>query len=307
MTQSDITKPIMGTHISLNDKLELSIINAVTYDIKCIQLYLGGRSRYDRKMLTEVDFVRSKYLCKQCNVKLFVHSSLVYNLAGQKESLAWRDEKGTNMVKRCLAGLQLELDTVSEVCPISSGKTSGVVVHPGNHVDRRAGLLAIAESINKLDIKDTYLLLENSSGGGSKLATSFEEIGMIIRNVREDLRDKVAVCVDTAHIFGFGSYDLRRSDEVMRMFEEFDRDIGLDKFKLLHLNDSRNGVEKRNDACLGSCKDLHEKLGEGWIWGESTDSLVTLLRECAKRDIMIISETPDGYGDILFVDALMSS
>ena len=98
----------------------------------------------------------------------------------------------------------------------------------------------------------TIVLLETMTGKGSEVGGKFEEIAEIIKKV--DLKDKVGVCFDTCHTFDAG-YDIVGNLE--GVLEEFDRIIGIDKLKAVHLNDSKNA--------LGSKKDRHEQIGKGNI------------------------------------------
>ena len=82
------------------------------------------------------------------------------------------------------------------------------------------------------------LLLENCAGEGNKLCKTFKELNNVIQGVSKDKRNHIGVCVDTAHIWGQGDYDISKIEEVDRMFAEFDNEIGMKYFKLLHLNDS---------------------------------------------------------------------
>ena len=91
------------------------------------------------------------------------------------------------------------------------------------------------------------------------------------------------VCLDTAHIYGYGEYNIEHLDEMIRMFQEFQDIIGIDKLKLIHLNDS--------SAACKSRKDRHELIGEGLIWSNNKDSLKYLLDFADKHKIPLVLET----------------
>ena len=153
-----------------------------------------------------------------------------------------------------------------------------------NYKDRTVGITKIAESINKINFTEgSMLLLENAAGKGCSLATTFHEIKEIYDQVDEKKQKYIGVCVDPAHICGYGDYDLSKCNEVVRMFEDFDMIIGLDKFTLLHLNDSV--------VPFGSRKDEHACLGSGQIWWESFNSLILLMDICKKHGIPAVLET----------------
>ena len=128
--------------------------------------------------------------------------------------------------------------------------------HPGSHVGQgeEKGIEQIAEILNVVIFEDmtTTVLLETMAGKGSEIGKTFEELNEIIKRVEQS--DKVGVCLDTCHVHD-GGYDIVNSlDEVL---EQFDKVIGIDRLKALHLNDSKNPV--------GAHKDRHEKIGEGYI------------------------------------------
>ena len=128
--------------------------------------------------------------------------------------------------------------------------------HPGSHVGQgeEKGIEQIAEILNEVIFEDmtTTVLLETMAGKGSEIGKTFEELNEIIKRVEQS--DKVCVCLDTCHVHD-GGYDIVNSlDEVL---EQFDKVIGIDRLKALHLNDSKNPI--------GAHKDRHEKIGEGYI------------------------------------------
>jgi len=128
--------------------------------------------------------------------------------------------------------------------------------HPGSHVKQGAevGIKLISEQLNNVITAEqsTIILLETMAGKGSEVGRNFEEIRKIIDNV--ELNDKLGVCLDTCHVWD-GGYDI--VNNLDGVLEEFDRIIGLERLKAVHLNDSLNP--------LGAHKDRHAKIGEGYI------------------------------------------
>lgn len=158
--------------------------------------------------------------------------------------------------------------------------------HPGSHVKQGAdvGIDYISRMLNQIlkPEQTTTVLLETMSGKGSEVGRNFEELRRIIDRV--ELSDHVGVCLDTCHVWD-GGYDIvNRLDEVI---EEFDRVIGLNRLKAVHLNDSQNP--------LGAHKDRHARIGEGFI---GTEALGRVVCHPALRDLPFYLETPnelDGY------------
>jgi deoxyribonuclease-4 len=140
--------------------------------------------------------------------------------------------------------------------------------HPGNSLkqDREACMDRIAEILNRYIRPDqsTTVLLETMAGKGTEIGRTFEEIRSILDRVDEDKRVKVGVCFDTCHVWDAG-YDI--VNDLDGVLAEFDRIIGLQNLKAVHLNDSKN-------VC-GSHKDRHEKLGAGYIGAEALRRVVT--------------------------------
>ena len=153
--------------------------------------------------------------------------------------------------------------------------------HPGSHVGQGAetGIRKIAQILNAVltDGQSTTVLLETMSGKGSEVGRNFEEIRAILDLV--DKKDKMGVCLDTCHVWD-GGYDI--VNDLDGVLKEFDRIIGLEKLKAVHLNDSMNE--------MGSHKDRHAKIGEGHI---GLEALVRVISHPALQGIPFILETPN--------------
>lgn len=160
--------------------------------------------------------------------------------------------------------------------------------HPGSHVKQgvEAGITYIAEMLNEILRPDlhTTVLLETMAGKGSEVGRSFEELREILDRV--ELSDKMGVCMDTCHVWDAG-YDI--VNDLDGVLAEFDRIVGLDRLKAVHLNDSMN--------VRGAGKDRHARIGEGEIGAEA---LVRVINHPALRDLPFCLETPNelpGYAE----------
>ena len=158
--------------------------------------------------------------------------------------------------------------------------------HPGSHVGQgtETGIEQIAELLNRVlkPEQTTVVLLETMAGKGSEIGSRFEELREIIDLTK--LQDKLGVCLDTCHVYDAG-YDI--VNDLDGVLTEFDRIIGLNRLKALHLNDSKNPF------C--SHKDRHEKIGQGSI---GLPAFVRLIRHEALQGIPCYLETPnelEGY------------
>ena len=159
--------------------------------------------------------------------------------------------------------------------------------HPGSHVNQGAekGIELIIEALDEIltEEQTTTVLLETMAGKGSEVGRSFEEIKAIIDGVK--LNHKLGVCLDTCHVYDAGYDIVNNLDEVIN---EFDRVIGLERLKAIHINDSKNP--------FASHKDRHEKIGEGSIGLEAFERIINHLK---LKDLPFFLETPqddlEGY------------
>lgn len=153
--------------------------------------------------------------------------------------------------------------------------------HPGSHVGQGAqtGIEKIAQVLNEvLDQKwNTMVLLETMAGKGTEVGRTFEELREIMDRVK--CQEKLGVCLDTCHVWD-GGYDI--VGDLDGVVQEFDRVIGLEHLKAIHLNDSKNP--------LGSHKDRHAKIGEGEI---GLEALSAVTQHPALRNLPFILETPN--------------
>ena len=153
--------------------------------------------------------------------------------------------------------------------------------HPGSHVGQgiEVGIQKIAEVLNAVltEEQTTTVLLETMAGKGSEVGSHFQELRAIMDLVEK--RDKLGICLDTCHVWD-GGYDI--INDLDGVLTEFDRIIGLDHLKAIHLNDSLNP--------LGSHKDRHARIGEGQI---GLDALVRVIRHPALEGKPFILETPN--------------
>lgn len=158
--------------------------------------------------------------------------------------------------------------------------------HPGSHVEQgvEEGMAYIIEMLDRLQPSDfsTTVLLETMAGKGTEIGRSFEELKLILDGVRDNRN--IGVCLDTCHVFD-GGYDI--VSDLDGVLAEFDRVIGLERLKAIHLNDSQN--------TLGSHKDRHEKIGQGQIGLEAFERIINHPK---LQNIPFYLETPnevEGY------------
>ncbi len=158
--------------------------------------------------------------------------------------------------------------------------------HPGSHVQQGAdvGIEYISQMLNSVlsPTQKTIVLLETMAGKGSEVGRNFEELKAIIDKV--ELKDKLGVCLDTCHVFD-GGYDI--VNNLDGVLDEFNKVIGLDRLKAIHLNDTKN--------ILASHKDRHEKIGDGNL---GLEAIKRIINHPKLRNLPFFLETPndiDGY------------
>ena len=158
--------------------------------------------------------------------------------------------------------------------------------HPGSHVKQGAevGIVLIAKMLDEVYTPElpTTVLLETMAGKGSEVGRSFGELRAIMDAAKAG--DRLGVCLDTCHVYDAG-YDI--VGDLDGVLEEFDREIGLDRLRAIHINDSKNP--------MGSHKDRHERIGEGSI---GLDAMTRIINHPALRHLPFYLETPnelDGY------------
>lgn len=257
---------IIGSHVSFNKDTQMigSINEALSYKANTFMFYTGAPQNTTRCDINKDLFDKAKLLLKDNNIDInnvVVHAPYIINLANIKNF-----DFNVNFLKQ-------EIKRVEEL------GVKYLVLHPGSHVGlgAEAGIKNIIDSLNQALNKDNNVIicLETMAGKGTELGRTFEELKQIIDGVK--CQDKVAVCMDTCHIHDAG-YNLNDFDNVL---SKFDSIIGLDKLKVLHINDSKNEIN--------SHKDRHENIGYGTI---GFDNLIKVIYHDKLKDIPKILETP---------------
>lgn len=259
----------LGSHCGMKapDYLLGSVKEAITYGANALMVYTGAPQNSRRTALDKVKIAEAHALMEEHNINkedLIIHAPYLINLANTKKASTF--ESGVELLK-------IEIDR-----SIAFG-AKYIVLHPGAHVG--AGVEAGIESIVRgLDIvnednDELIIALETMAGKGTEIGRSFEEIAEIIKRVKKP--EMLGVTLDTCHVNDAG-YDVSEFDALLA---EFDEVIGLDKLKVVHLNDSLN--EK------GARKDRHANIGVGTI---GFDNLAYVINHPKLKGVAKILETP---------------
>jgi deoxyribonuclease-4 len=187
----------------------------------------------------------------------------------------------------------LFLDSVVE--EVNKSRT-GVVIHLGKNTEHltveeciQNFIINVKEVLQKTFAQKVRLILETSTKtkNGNDVFWDIRVFGQLVSKMREEIgedlyRERIGFCVDTAHVFASG-YDIRTKEGVREFLSLWDREIGVERISLLHLNDSKVGV--------GCCRDLHEQIGKGCLYAEEKEGLRYLLEWCRGAFIPVILET----------------
>lgn len=259
---------IIGSHVGYKKDSGLvgSVKEALSYNANTFMFYTGAPQNTKRLPIDLEKVKEAEQLMKDNKIakeNVIVHAPYIINLA--TDDLVKR-EFSCNFLKE-------------EIKRVETLGFSYLVLHPGSHVGAGTdkGIQNIADSLNKIIDKDTkvVILLETMAGKGTEVGKNFEELESIISKIKQ--KENIGVCLDTCHINDAG-YDLNYFDKVL---DSFDKIIGLDKLKCIHVNDSKN--------IMGSHKDRHENIGYGHI---GFDNLINIIYNKRLDNIPKILETP---------------
>ena len=258
----------IGVHVSIAGKIYESVDRAQELGCETMQIFSRNPRNWSAPKIEQADADEFRKRRKAAGIfPVLVHIPYLINLASPDPKLYKRS-----------------IDAY--VGDLNRGDLIGAeyfVTHLGSHVGtgEDAGIRRFSEAINiilkKTDPK-TMILLENTSGSGSSIGHSFVHLKKIIAGIKKT--KKIGVCLDTQHAYGAG-YDLRSKKGLENMLAEFERLVGLDRLKALHLNDSK--------VPLGSRKDRHEHIGEGEIGMAAFKRIVT---HPELRHLPFVMETP---------------
>ncbi|QED48660.1 deoxyribonuclease IV [Cytobacillus dafuensis] len=258
----------IGSHVSMSGKNMLLAASeeAVSYGSNTFMIYTGAPQNTRRKKIEELNIEAGLRHMEENGISdIIVHAPYIINIGNTTNPATF--ELGVNF-------LRTEIDRTEAI------GAKQIVLHPGAHVGAgtETGIKKIVEGLNEVLAGDekVQIALETMAGKGSECGKSFEEIAMIIDGV--NYNDHLSVCFDTCHIHDAGYNIVEDFDGVL---EQFDRIIGLDRLKVLHINDSKNE--------RGMRKDRHENIGFGHIGFKALNYIV---HHPQLKDVPKILETP---------------
>lgn len=259
---------LIGSHVSMSGKKMLlgAAEEAMSYNADTFMIYTGAPQNTRRKAIEEMNIPAGEAFMKEHKLSnIVVHAPYIINLG--------------NTIKPENFGFATQF-LREEIVRSEALGAKQITMHPGAHVGAGADLAIaqIVKGLNEVLTKDqtAQIALETMAGKGTEIGRTFEELAKIIEGVT--LNEKLSVTLDTCHINDAG-YNVR--EDFDGVLEEFDRIIGLDRLKVIHVNDSKNPQ--------GSHKDRHANIGFGTIGFEALNKVV---HHPKLSDLAKILETP---------------
>lgn len=305
--------PKIGAHVSAAVELGLTVERAKGIGANCFQFFLSPPQQWLQTPHddSEIEDFAAK-VKQQAMGPTFIHGTYLINLGTDKKehlekSIAWlqyalnlaQDLSITGVIFHTGShggrGFETVIDqTVDSLnvvlnTPVIPSPPASLSLQRGEPKARRRNLDSAKTKIAtssltarpRNDINLPYLILENSAGAGGNIGSNFSELGRILKQVQND---RLKICLDTCHAFASG-YDVKTSDGIKKTLEEFDQEIGLNNLAVIHANDTKFDI--------GSKKDRHENIGEGFIGKEGFSNLIN---NPLLKDIPFILEVPGFSG-----------
>lgn len=259
---------LLGAHMSIAGGLQNAIISGSSIGCTTIQLFTKSNRQWNAQPLTSEQIESFKATYKEYDVDPIVaHATYLINIASPDSKISHASR----------AALAFELERCQSI------NIPYLVLHPGSYTsgNREEGLERIVRHLDEIFEKapgSTMILLETMAGQGSVLCSTFEDIAYIISHSKH--KKRLGVCADTCHLFVAG-YDLRTPTTYNQTWDHFDKTIGLDNLKVIHINDSKKGLHSRVDR--------HEHIGKGEL---GLEPFRLLFNDERFFDIPKILETP---------------
>jgi deoxyribonuclease-4 len=261
--------PLFGAHMSIAGGLANAFARLDRVDGHALQIFTKNQRQWFAAPLTAAEIAGFNAARKQWgDLPIGAHDSYLINLANPEKKAAARSINAfSDEIHRCA---QLTIPYL--------------IMHPGSHLGAGipAGLATLTANLDRAIAQaasdSVTILLETTAGQGTGLGARFDELAYVLEHSR--FAKQLGVCLDTCHIFAAG-YDIRTSRVYERSMREFDRKIGLDRLKFIHLNDSKKELASRVDR--------HEHIGQGHI---GLAGFRLLVNDPRFADLPMVLETP---------------
>ena len=263
----------IGSHVSMSGGLINAAKEAHSYNANTFMIYTGAPQNTKRSPIEKLKIEEGKKFMKEHNISdIVVHAPYIINLASYKEDTY---DLAINFLKQ-------EIDRTTAI------GSDYIVLHPGSFTDKNLeyGIERISNGLNQVLTNDTkpFICLETMAGKGSEIGRNFEELKAIIDRVYK--KEKIGICLDTCHLHDSGYDIINDFDGIMN---NFDKIIGIDKIKVIHINGSLNqcGAKKDRHANIGATEDNPK--GKDFI---GFDAIYNIVHSKYLKDKIFILETP---------------
>jgi len=262
----------IGCHVSIAGGIENSVKRAEELRCSTMQIFSKNASTWREKILKKEEIENFRKNLTNSNINpVFIHTSYLINLASPSNEL---------YLKSINAFIE-EMKRADFLLP-----EPYLIIHPGAHTGagEEYGIERIISALNIILEKSadlglkTMILLENTAGSGTHLGYTFRQLKRMMEGAKD--KNRIGICFDTCHAFTAG-YDLSHQEGIEQTLEEFEKYIGLDKLKVIHLNDSKYPLASR--------KDRHMHIGKGYI---GLEGFKVLVNHKYLKDLPFILETP---------------
>jgi deoxyribonuclease-4 len=259
--------------MSIAGGLYRAVDRAEQVDATALQIFVRNARQWGAKPLRAEEREQFRSRLRESGLVPFTlaHAGYLINVASPDGAL-W---------KKSVADLEMELKRCLQL------GIPYLVFHPGSHVGsgEETGLDKVVKAMDRIlpassGDQSVILLIETTAGQGTNLGHSFEQIAYILDRARSS--ESLGVCFDTCHALAAG-YEIRKARDYKKVFELFDRLIGIEKLKAFHLNDSKNPLSSR--------KDRHQHIGQGDV---GLGAFKLLLNDKRFTDLPMVLETPKG-------------
>ncbi|MBU2101534.1 deoxyribonuclease IV [Patescibacteria group bacterium] len=236
-------KPLLGAHVSTAGGLFKAVENATAIGAESIQIFGASPRQWKARLPVKENIEIYKDAVRQSKVgSVYLHAAYLVNLASADKEIHKKSVENLSTHFK-IANL---IGAKGLVFHIGSAKGVDISVAKKNIV---AGMKKVLKNVSG----ESFLIMENSSGGGGKIGVEIDEVGELLKSVGSN---RVKICLDTAHAFEAGTLEVSQAS-IKKYFDKWESRIGLDNLVVIHANDSK--------TAYGSQSDRHENIGEGHI------------------------------------------
>ncbi|MBC7252942.1 MAG: deoxyribonuclease IV [Actinobacteria bacterium] len=259
----------LGCHIQISGGLRKAVERAVERGCETMQVFVSNPRGWKQSSILPADIDAFRDGCREAGIEpVFVHTIYLINLAAPEGEVR----------EKSIDALVMNMEAAARL------GSSAVVTHLGSHggEGEEVGVRRVVEAVGEALRRGPGgipLLLETTAGSGNSVGHLFEQLGEIIRAFPGE--ERLGVCLDTCHVFAAG-YEVRTREGLEETLRELDREVGLERLRLVHANDSKGD--------LGSRVDRHEHIGEGRI---GMEAFSIMARHPVLRELPWILETPE--------------